>query len=157
MKRVILCILVNLPALHPIFANPLVTVNVTVQAPPPCTVNDEKPIEIEFHELLTTRIDGVRYRTPLNYTLSCDGAANNAMKIQLVGSSASFDNSLLQTSTPGLGIMLQRGEEQIPINNWVNFTYPEKPDLWAIPIKQKGATLTGGEFTAGALMKIDFQ
>lgn len=79
------------------------------------------------------------------------------MKLQVQGTGATFDDEVLQTGVPELGIRLQYGTETLPVNTWVNFIYPNKPDLWAVPVKQAGATLPAGDFTAVATMKIDYQ
>ncbi|CAI1043204.1 fimbrial protein [Serratia fonticola] len=134
-----------------------VTVKVTVVVPPQCTINDNRPIEVEFGDVITTRMDGNSYRMPVNYTLGCTGAYFNAMKLQVQGEGASFDWTVLKTTKTGLGIKLQQGSNKLAINSWLNFTYPNQPELWAIPVKQGGATLTGGEFTAGATMKVAYQ
>lgn len=134
-----------------------VTVKVTVVAPPPCTINDERPIEVEFGDVMTTRVDGSNYKMPVNYTLSCSGALSNAMRLQVQGSGAPFDATVLQTNKTGLGIELRQGESKLAVNGWLNFTYPNKPELWAVPVKQSSVTLTGGEFTAGATMKVAYQ
>lgn len=134
-----------------------VTVKVTVVAPPPCIINDDRPIVVEFGDVLTTRVDGSNYRLPVNYTLNCKDALSNAMKLQVQGVGAGFDGTVLQTNKAGLGIELQQGDAKLPVNSWLNFTYPSKPELWVVPVKQNGATLTGGEFTAGATMKVDYQ
>lgn len=134
-----------------------VTVKVTVVAPPSCIINDDRPIVVEFGDVLTTRVDGSNYRLPVNYTLDCKDVLSNAMKLQVQGAGAGFDGTVLQTNKTGLGIELQQGDAKLPVNSWLNFTYPNKPDLWAVPVKQSGATLTGGEFTAGATMKVDYQ
>ncbi|MFK3843845.1 MULTISPECIES: fimbrial protein [Serratia] len=134
-----------------------VTVKVTVMAPPSCIINDERPIVVEFGEVMTTRVDGSNYRLPVTYTLDCKDAPSNAMKLQVQGAGADFDVEVLQTNQAGLGIELQQGDSKLPVNSWLNFTYPNKPELWAVPVKQGGVTLTGGEFTAGATMKVDYQ
>ncbi|WP_080695290.1 fimbrial protein [Pantoea ananatis] len=133
-----------------------VTVKVTVVAPPPCVINDDRPVEVEFGDVMTTRVDGSNYRRPVNYTLSCTGTSN-AMKLQVKGNGAAFDVTVLQTSKTGLGIKLLQGDSKLAVNSWLNFTYPNKPELWAVPVKQAGATLTGGEFSAGATMAVDYQ
>ncbi len=134
-----------------------VTVKVTVVAPPPCTINDDRPIEVEFGDVMTTRVDGSNYKMPVNYTLSCTEASSNAVKLQVQGNGASFDSTVLKTDKVGLGVQLLQGDSKLGVNNWLNFTYPNKPELWAVPVKQSGATLTGGEFTAGATMKVAYQ
>jgi type 1 fimbria pilin len=134
-----------------------VTVKVTVVAPPPCVINDDRPIDVEFGDVMTTRVDGDNYKMPVNYTLSCTGGTSNAMKLQVKGTGAAFDAAVLQTNQTGLGIELRQGASKLAVNSWLNFTYPNKPELWAVPVKQAGATLTGGEFSAGATMAVDYQ
>ncbi|MBB6117915.1 type 1 fimbria pilin [Rahnella inusitata] len=132
-----------------------VTVKVTVVAPP-CIINNNNVITVEFGDVITTQVDGSNYRFPVNYTLVCKGATTNAMRLQVQGVGASFDGTVLQTSKADLGIKLIRGSSQLAINSWLNFNYPLKPYLAAIPVKRPGTTLTGGEFTAGATLKVDY-
>lgn len=134
-----------------------VTVKVTVVAPPPCVINGDRPIEVEFGEVMTTRVDGKNHRTPVSYSLSCSRQSNNAMKLQVQGTGAPFDTSVLKTNKTGLGIQLRQGDSKLALNSWLNFTYPDAPELWAVPVKQSGVTLSGGEFTAGATMKVAYQ
>ncbi|WP_261418353.1 fimbrial protein [Serratia proteamaculans] len=134
-----------------------VTVKVTVVAPPPCVINDDRPIEVAFGDVMTTRVDGDNYKMPVNYTLSCTGGTSNAMKLQVKGTGATFDATVLQTNQTGLGIELRQGSGKLAVNSWLNFTYPNKPELWAVPVKKTGVTLTGGEFSAGATMAVDYQ
>ncbi|AKG69580.1 TPA: fimbrial protein [Serratia fonticola] len=146
-----------LPLLAWAAATATVTVKVTVVAPLPCMINDDRPIEVEFGDVMTTRVDGDNYKMPVNYTLSCTGPASNAMKLQVKGTGAAFDATVLQTKITGLGIELRHGDSKMAVNSWLNFTYPNKPELWAVPVKQAGATLAGGEFSAGATMAVDYQ
>ncbi|MEX2941266.1 fimbrial protein [Serratia fonticola] len=134
-----------------------VIVRVTIVEPPPCTINDDRPIEVDFGDVMTTRVDGSNYLKPIEYTLNCTNLKNNAMKLQLKGVSASFDGKLLKTTKQGLGIGLLQGSSKMSINSWLNFTYPNKPELWAVPVQQGGVTLSGGEFTAGATMSVAYQ
>lgn len=134
-----------------------VIVKVTVVKPPPCTINDDRPIEVDFGDVMTTRVDGNNYKMPVNYTLSCSDASSNAMKLQVNGNGASFDGTVLRTDKTGLGVELRQGDNKLAVNSWLNFTYPQKPEIWAVPVKQNGTTLTGGEFTAGATMKVAYQ
>lgn len=133
-----------------------VTVKVTVTAPP-CTVNNNKAIEVNFGDVMTTRVDGAQYRKQVAYSLSCEGGAGKAMKLQVQGTAAGFDSGVLGTSVSALGIRLQNGNSNMPVNNWVNFTYPNKPALWAVPVKQSGVTLAGGQFSAAATLKVAYQ
>lgn len=133
-----------------LLANPLlvlaltVTVKATVIMPLPCVINGDRPIEVEFNDVMTTRVDGKHYETPINYTFSCVGAPSNMMKLQVQGNGTAFDNTVLSTSKAGLGIELRQKGSKLPINRWINFTYPNKPELWAVPVKQGGVALVGG-------------
>lgn len=134
-----------------------VTLKVTVVAAPACIINDNKVIAVEFGDVVTSRVDGSNYLTLVNYTLSCTANSPNAMKLQITGIGASFDDTVLWTTKDGLGVKLLQGSKKLPINTWLNFTYPTPPVLLAVPVKQPGATLTGGEFGTGATMKVDYQ
>lgn len=133
-----------------------VTVKVTVVTPA-CTVNGNKAIEVDFKEVTTTRVDGINYRQPVPYTLSCPGAASNTLRLQIQGNAADFDGQALKTSAAGLGIRLKNGNANLAVNGWVNFNYPNKPVLYAVPVRKLNAVLPGGVFTATATMKVDYQ
>lgn len=150
-------LLVTLPQVATGASTTTITVKVMVLAPPPCTINDNKAITVEFGDVITTRVDGSNYRMPVNYSLLCTGSSTNAMTLQVQGNGATFDGEVLKTNQVGLGIALQQGGLPVGINRPLNFTYPTKPDLWAVPVKQSGVTLTGGEFTASATMKVNYQ
>lgn len=156
-RHVLAGMLAVLPMLAWAAPSATVTVKVTVVAPPPCVINDDRPIEVAFGDVMTTRVDGDNYKMPVNYTLSCTGGTSNAMKLQVKGTGAAFDAAVLQTNQTGLGIELRQGASKLAVNSWLNFTYPNKPELWVVPVKQDGVTLTGGEFSAGATMAVAYQ
>lgn len=151
-----LLLLSSLPALAGSTAN--VTVRVTINNPLPCEINNGRPIEVDFGDVMTTRVNGSNYREPIEYTLVCAPEAENAMKLQIQGSGAEFDAELLRTSNPNLGIKLQGVGGSFPLNSWMDFNYQDgKPGLWAVPVQKAGTTLEAGEFTATATMKIEYQ
>ena len=96
-----------------------VTVKVTIVAAA-CTVNDNQAIEVNFGDVATNRVDGTNYRKPVSYTLSCSEGASKAMKLQVQGTGSAFDGSLLGTDVSGLGIRMQNGSSNLPLNQWVN-------------------------------------
>ncbi|WP_447889709.1 fimbrial protein [Serratia fonticola] len=160
LKAILQCgLLVMLPQIAVGARDVTITVKVTVEAPP-CVINENKPITVEFGDVMTTRVDGNNYRMPVNYTLSCPPGLPSAMKLQIWGAGASFDNSVLYvTGESDLGIQLQQGKTKtkLPINTSLKFNYPNNPELWAVPVKRRGATLAGGKFEAGATMTVDYQ
>ncbi len=155
--HLLVCMLGILPIIAGAASTNNVTVKITVVAPPPCIVNNNKVIDVDFGEVMTTRVDGTNYRKQVNYTLACPNSSSKLVKLQIQGIGASFDSSVLKTSVNGLGIKLQKDSNKLPINSWLNFTYPNAPDLWAVPVMQTGTNLLAGDFTAGATMKIDYQ
>ncbi|EMD1301833.1 fimbrial protein [Serratia marcescens] len=135
-----------------------IKVTVTIVAQPPCVINNNNLIEVNFgNDVMTTRIDGSYKKQPVVYSVECKNAPNNAMKLQIQGNSAGFDSEVLKTNKDGLGVALLRNGNRQPINSWINFTYPTKPTLEAVPVKRVGATLRGGKFSAGATMKVEYQ
>ncbi|WP_375056774.1 fimbrial protein [Zobellella sp. DQSA1] len=134
-----------------------VTVRVTVVAPPPCVINGDRPIEVDFGEVITTRVDGRRYLQWVNYNLECTDSASNTLRMRIEGSGASFDGEVLQTNVADLGILLISNGLRLPLNQWQDFTYPNKPGLMAVPVKRPGAALAGGNFSAGATLVVDYQ
>ncbi|EPX2177049.1 TPA: fimbrial protein [Serratia marcescens] len=135
-----------------------VTVKVTVLAALPCIINDNKPIDVDFgDEVMTTRIDGVNYSTPIKYTITCVNPQKNGMKLQVSGTSASFDSRLLKTDVDGLGIAFRSNESPLALNNWQSFNFPLLPRLAAVPVKQGSKVLPTGEFTSSATLRVDYQ
>ncbi|ALL40496.1 exotoxin (plasmid) [Serratia marcescens] len=132
------------------------TVKVTVLSPP-CVINDGHPIQVDFGDVMTTRVDGSNYRMPVNYALECKGQSSSKLKLQIQGAGAGFDEKLLRTSTDGLGIAILNGDNRLPLNQWLKFTYPNKPVLGAVPVKSTSSLLQAGEFTASATMVVDYQ
>jgi type 1 fimbria pilin len=160
LRKKVCCGLTALMLLMPVWvsANTTVTVKVTVVAPPPCIINDDRTIDVDFgNELLTTKIDGDNYIKTVDYTLECKDSTRNAMKLKIQGNATTFDASALQTNMADLGVALKANGAALNINSWVNFTYPNLPVLQAVPVKRAGTTLSGGDFSAGATLMVDYQ
>jgi len=135
-----------------------VQVKVTVVAPPPCIINGDKTIDVDFGtNVITKNVDGINYLRLVDYSLECNGNFSNAMKLMVMGNQTFFDTSALQTNIADFGIALRANGQPLTTNNWVQFTYPDKPVLQAVPVKKAGATLTGGEFNAGATLMVAYQ
>lgn len=137
-----------------------ITVKVTIMAPLPCILNEKQQISVDFgDEIMTTRIDGAAYRKKVDYSLKCDGQTKNAMKLQIKGDGAVYDGTVLRTSREGLGIAFeqQQAGKKLPINSWVNFNYPNLIALYAVPVKKSGTDLKTGDFTASAMLYVDYQ
>ncbi|HIE1345155.1 TPA: fimbrial protein [Serratia marcescens] len=160
LRNKVCCGLVGLLILVPMWASAVTTVavKVTVVAAPPCIINGDQIIDVDFgNELLTTKIDGNNYIKTVDYSLECKDNTSNAMKLKVQGNATTFDVSALQTNMADLGVALKANGAALTINGWVNFTYPDKPVLQAVPVKRAGSTLSGGDFSAGATLMVDYQ
>lgn len=138
-------------------ATATVTVKVTVVAPP-CEINHNNLIEVDFgNDVMTTRVDGEYKKKPIVYSVQCQGGGSNAVRMLIEGNGAAFDGDVLGTAKTDFGIALLNSGNRMPINTWLDFTYPDLPQLEAVPVKRIGASLTGGPFSAGATMKVEYR
>ncbi|CAI0906165.1 fimbrial protein [Serratia proteamaculans] len=131
----------------------------TLIEPPPCVINGDKPIEVNFgNDVMTSRVDGTSYKKmPVPYTLNCTGTATNALRMQIEGTAAGFNNQWLNGNKTNFAIALLKDGAAQGVNRWFNFTYPAVPVLEAVPAKNPAGALTGGTFNATATMKIDYR
>ncbi|WP_232245961.1 fimbrial protein [Serratia plymuthica] len=161
MRRKASCLLIGALTVLPFMAaasSTTVNIKVTVLAPPPCVINGDKTIVVNFgSNVEISRVDGSNYLKTIDYTLECKGNTKNAMKMMIEGSGAAFDNGVLQTSKTDLGIALKQNGQPFKVYQWVNFTYPAKPVLQAVPVKRSGSTLSTGMFYTTATLKVDYQ
>lgn len=150
----LLCTLAGIPAV--VSAATTVSVKVIVVAQPPCVINNNKTIDVDFGTILRDRLDGKNYRRDVNYTLDCKDQTTNEMRLSVRGNPVTFDNSALQTNISGLGISLVANGEKLGINDWLRFTYPNKPALTAIPVINKDSPPAGGDFQASATLVVAY-
>lgn len=130
----------------------------TLISPPACVINSNGPISVDFgSNLLAGRVDGVNYEQPLNYTMDCSGASSNALRLSIMGAKASFNPAFVETSKGNLGIAIRVDGVLLPMQAWHTFTYPSRPVLTAVPVKASGSSLTGGAFTATAILLVAYQ
>ena len=135
------------------------TIRAVIIAPPPCVINSGSTLNVPFgNDLHTTRIDGVNYRRDVPYTVRCDPPVySNDMTLELKGTGASFDGTVLSTRKADLGVKLFANGADWPLNTAVRFTHPNFPVVQAVPVKRAGVNLTGGAFDASATLVIEYQ
>lgn len=125
---------------------------------PPCVINSNNIIEVNFgNDVLTNRVDGNYRKMPVKYSVQCSNGASNAVKMLIDGNGASFATQVLRTNKTDVGIEILNNSKRLPINSWLNFTYPNLPKLEAVIVKRPGSTLVGGPFSASATMKVEYQ
>jgi type 1 fimbria pilin len=128
--------------------------------PPACNINDGGQVEVPFGDRMgIKKVDGVNYRQPLTYKITCDKAVGGtaALTLSLSGSAAGFDNFALQTDKASLGIRIYQNDKLFPPNSVLKINLANPPVLEAVPIKQAGATLTEGAFKAWATLRADYE
>jgi type 1 fimbria pilin len=143
------------------------TVNVTVKGEvfgkPKCEINGGNDIDVPFGELNIADIDGVKYgKKRIPYSVKCSGdtsGMNGLMKVTLQGDSPNFGTGLLRTREKedlAIKLLLENGQ-QLKLNEWHNFFYPDYPLLYAVPVKRSGAMLRGGDFSSSATLLVEVQ
>lgn len=137
----------------------IVQITGTVLAPPPCKINGDNVIKVDFGEVMSTRIDGTAYSKPVNYNITCDKRPTEQMKMTLVGDPASFEPSrTVKTNIPGLGVGFSYNGSRLALNQEVKFVYPNAPQFHAMPVRDMSKVLNiGGPFQAGVTIKLDYQ
>lgn len=129
----------------------------TLNEPPPCTIDAGNTIEVDFGDVGVKRVDGVKYRKAVPYTINC-GPANLpwALKLSVNGTPTAFDSSAVQTSVPALGIRLFQNNLPFPLNTPMDIVLSSPPRLEVVPVKQPGATLPPTRFAAVATLLAEY-
>lgn len=131
----------------------------TLIAPPPCRINEGGQIDVDFGDRVgVNKVDGVNYRTPVNYAISCEpGAGNWTSVLSLSGSSADFDYYALKTNRVDLGVRVYLNDKPFMPNTEVTINLANLPQLEAVPVKRTGGVLTEGGFEASATLQVNYQ
>ncbi|MDU9414385.1 fimbrial protein [Pseudomonas sp. zfem005] len=124
--------------------------------PPACTFNGGKPIEVNFGEVRTDKIDGTNFKKTVDYGLKCERADGKVLKLSLTGGASGFDPTVLATSVTDLGIKLFLDDTVLEVNKSRDLTYPKTPVLTVVPVKKDKANLKGGDFNASGNLKIEY-
>lgn len=132
-----------------------------VVTPPECLLNNNQQETVHFGDILLTRIDGVQYKQPVPFNLTCTNLVKNTLKLTLQGDTTTFASSgALKTDNPKLGVAFYINNTRQPVNQVVNFNYSSLPTIEAAPVKSSTASFNdtdGGYFTALATLKVDYQ
>lgn len=124
-----------------------------------CIINDNEDIRVNFGEMIIKDVDGVRYKQTIEYTLDCeDGDTNPNLKLRFENNAgAPFDPTLLNTSDRNVGILIQADDNKLPLGDWVAFSYNSAPVLTATPVPSGTGGINDGEFSAVALLTVEYE
>lgn len=123
----------------------------------PCSINNGQPIEVDFGEVMTTRIEGELYKQPLEYQVTCAGGTKPNLNMFIEGVSSAFDQRYLKTDVDGLAVLFKANSEDFPVKRKHAFSFDTPPKLYAVLVKQSGADLPARKFTANATLKVEYQ
>lgn len=131
----------------------------TLISPPPCVINDNQQVDVNFGDQVgVNKVDGVNYRIPVNYQITCEGEGSGfALSLRLSGTAAVFDTLALQSDQPDLGIRLYQNDKPFTPNSTLNIDLGTPPRLEAVPVKRDGAMLQEGAFEALATLQASYQ
>lgn len=121
-------------------------------APPLCQIDNDKPMDANFADIIIQQIDGEHFThtVPVNFT--CTDTFKGDLNFTLKASSALFDANAVATSQPNLGIRITRNGSVIKPGVMYAIDWRTAFELKALPIKQISSTLITGVFTAIATM-----
>lgn len=139
-------------------ADATITVSGGLIDTPDCTINGNRTIDVDFGDnIITRQVDGLNFRAPVTFTLSCVNLPDNGLQLSIRGSDADFGSGLISTDKAGLAIQLWKDSDKLSNNAMVRFTYPDIPVLWATPVARDNATLTAGTFSGAASLVLRYQ
>ncbi|WP_438867716.1 fimbrial protein [Pseudomonas sp. L1(2025)] len=130
----------------------------TLNEPPPCTIDTGNTIEVDFGDVGVKRVDGVKYRRGVGYTINCGtDTLPWELKLSVNGTPTAFDGSAVQTSVPALGIRIFQNNLPFALNTPLEITLSSPPTLEVVPVQQPGAILAPARFTAVATLLAEYQ
>ncbi|MDD9339845.1 MAG: fimbrial protein [Providencia heimbachae] len=123
----------------------------------PCSINNGQAIEIDFGDVMTTRVQDEFYKEPINYTVSCKDGIQPKLNIFIDGISSAFDQRLLKTSVDNLAVLFKADTSDFPLRNKRSFNFASPIKLDAVLVKKSGTDLPAKSFTATATIKVEYQ
>lgn len=134
-----------------------VVVKGTVYRPPPCVINKDKEINVDFKEVLVDRIQGDYYTVNVDYGLDCSAADGNMLTMSVSGLKSSFGSDLIETDAKNLGIRLNNPQGAMQLSKAYSFDPRQgKVPLTATLVRNGNVALAGGGFKATAMLTIDY-
>lgn len=140
-------------------ANAYVIQGTVIPVPQVCLINNGNVINVDFGTIQANdlAVNGLSsgIRIDKSISISCNNGLTQTIEAQLVGVSSNFESNAFMTTDSDIGvemihdgaIVAPMGEYAIPVTNGEATT-----TLSFVPVKNGGATLKGGDFSASAVM-----
>lgn len=132
----------------------------TLTVPPVCSISNGQQVDVPFGDRVgINKVNGVNYRVPVNYRVTCEGGdpGSWAMSLSLSGTATGFDGQALQTDRADLGIRVYQNDSPFMPNSTLSIDPAKPPVLEAVPVKRAGSVLKEGAFEAWATLQADYQ
>lgn len=140
------------------------TVDITFQGTfivsTPCTVSNDKVIDVSFGNVSINGVNGKDNGQPIPYSVDCHGAPDNSqLDLMVTGTAETFDDAAVVTSADGLGLQIQANGQPMKLNKPLSTTLGalQSLTLIAIPVKDPDKTLVEQPFSAVATLTAQYQ
>ena len=135
-----------------------IQISMTVLAPPPCTINDGKTIEVDFGEITDSDLLFNAISRPINLNLSCSSMSKNQLRLQIQGTPDKDYPGYLLANYGSIAIKFTRNGQVLPINSWLNFSWPDAPELRVATFHKPNWLIKDGDsFSASATLRVEYQ
>lgn len=126
---------------------------------PVCIISDNETVDVNFGDKIgVNKVDGVNYRTTIDYLITCDhGASGYDMTLTLSGNKTTYDDAAIQTDHANLAIKVLQNGKPFTLGKPVPIDPKNPPKLEAVPVKTPDSTLIGGAFLATATLAANYQ
>ncbi|MGG4610151.1 fimbrial protein [Providencia sp. Me31A] len=135
---------------------------------PPCELTSttgSNSIGIEFDDIvirnMSTNTSGRAYRKSVPYKLVCDAPDSTGVAVYLSSpQGASFDNRLVSTTNPNVGIMFLNNNGLVTrIGNYAGMNAGEQTEMEVVPIRNnaEGVIVEAGDFSATATLTVVYR
>ena len=125
----------------------------------PCTVSNDKVIDVTFGNIRVNGVNGKDHSQVIPYSVDCHGAPDNSpLELMITGTAAGYDDAALTTSAEGLGLQIQANGQAMTLNKKLSTTLGalQTLTLTAVPVKDPAKTLTEQPFTATATLTAQY-
>ena len=129
-----------------------------VLAPPPCVINNNQEILVQFGFLKLSEFNGVDNKKILKIPLSCSDAPYNDMVFSIEGDAAKFNKNIFSTSNPDIGTKISFNGKNVLPNINTSFVYADgyNINLEVELTKSSVATPDGGDLQASYIFKVNY-
>lgn len=128
----------------------------------PCQLNNDNTVDVSFGETLSVKKvgDGI-YRQPVEMELQCETRpAGLQLTLTWTGLPVSFDSdnaTVVTAEQAALGVKMYAGGQPLKLDEPLKITADTLPLLEAVLVKDAGADLAEGAFSAKGTFRAEYQ